>query len=217
MNWLDGQSAGFLEANNKFSEMSKPINQMKVGQTLLDKIQPALSDYGALGKETSARYAKALKDSMQTVKQATGFKQPIEKLMNPKDLEMLKNVGRDLARKSNAQELGMAGGSNTFQNLAMNSLIDQSATPKLTNATIKTIDALLGHAPLGFNLLAPSNLIKGENSALQQKLAEALLNPQEAARLMDLANKLPSAKGEMFKKLIQGGALSMPTQNQGEQ
>lgn len=217
MGWLDSQKAGFLEANNKFAEMSKPINQMKVAQTLLDKIQPALSDFGALGKETAATYARALKNSMQTVKEATGFKQPIEKLMSAKDLEVLKNVGRDLARKSNAQELGMAGGSNTFQNLAMNSLIDQSATPKLTNATIKTIDALLNKAPLGFNLLAPSNLLKGENAALQQKLAEALLNPQETARLMDLANKLPSAKGAMLKKLIQGGMLSIPAQNQGEQ
>ena len=37
MGWLDNQSAGFLEANNKFAEMSKPINQMKVGQALLEK------------------------------------------------------------------------------------------------------------------------------------------------------------------------------------
>jgi hypothetical protein len=60
-------------------------------------------------------------------------------------------------------------------------------------------------------------LLKGENAALQQKLAEALLNPQETARLMDLANKLPSAKGNMLKKLIQGGMLSIPAQNKEEQ
>jgi hypothetical protein len=217
MGWLDNQSAGFLEANNKFAEMSKPINQMKVGQNLLSKIEPAISNFGALGQETAAKYAKALTDSLQTVKQATGFQQPIEKLMTPQQMETLTNVGRDLARKSNADVLGKGVGSNTFQNLAMNSLINQSATPKLTNATIKTIDALLSHAPLGFNLLSPSNLMKGENQALQQKLAEALLNPQEAARLMDLANKLPSEKGQMLKKLIQGGMLSVPAQKQGEQ
>ena len=217
MGWLDNQSAGFLEANNKFAEMSKPINQMQVGQNLLNKIEPALSNFGALGQETAARYAKALKDSLQTVKEATGFQQPIEKLMTPQQMELLNNVGKDLARKSNADILGKGVGSNTFQNLAMNSLVNQSATPKLTNATIKTIDALLSHAPLGFNLLSPTNLMKGENQALQQKLAQALLNPQEAAKLMDLSNQLPSAKGEMLKKLIQGGMLSVPAQNQGEQ
>jgi hypothetical protein len=216
MKWLDNRSAGFLEANNKFAEMSKPINQMKVGQNLLDKIEPALSEYGALGKETAAKYAKALKDSLQTVKEATGFKQPIEKLMTPKQMDTLQNVAKDLARKSNAQELGLGAGSNTFQNLAMNSLINQSATPKLTNATIKTIDALISKAPFGVNLLAPSNLVKAENIALQQKLAKALLDPQEAARLMELVNKQPSAKAEMIKKLIQGGMLSIPAQNKGE-
>lgn len=217
MGWLDNQGSGFLEANNKFAEMSKPINQMKVGQNLLDKIQPALTNYGALGKETAARYAKALKDSMQTVKESTGFNQPIEKLMTPQQMEILNNVGKDLARASNADVLGKGVGSNTFQNIAMNNLINQSTSPRLTGATIKTIDALLSHAPFGVNLLAPSNLMKGENIALQQKLAEALLNPQEAAKLMDLANKLPSEKGQMLKKLIQGGMLSIPAQKQGEQ
>ena len=138
-------------------------------------------------------------------------------LYNGGNTQLLNNVGKDLARKSNADILGKGVGSNTFQNLAMNSLVNQSATPKLTNATIKTIDALLSHAPLGFNLLSPTNLMKGENQALQQKLAQALLNPQEAAKLMDLSNQLPSAKGEMLKKLIQGGMLSIPAQNQGEQ
>lgn len=217
MGWLDNQSAGFLEANNKFAEMSKPINQMQVGQNLLNKIEPALSSFGALGQETAARYAKALKDSLQTVKEATGFKQSIDKIMTPQQMETLTNVGRDLARKSNADVLGKGTGSNTFQNLAMNSLINESATPKLTGATIKTIDALLSKAPFGVDLLAPSNLMKGENQVLQQKLAQALLNPQEAAKLMELANQLPSAKGQMLKKLIQGGMLSVPAQNQGEQ
>jgi polyhydroxyalkanoate synthesis regulator phasin len=189
---------------------------MQVGQNLIEKISPALSDFGALGKETAAKYAQALRNSLQTVKEATGFEQPIEKLMTPQQMETLTNVGKDLARRSNMQELGRGVGSNTFQNMAMDNLISQSANPKMTGITLKTLDAILNKIPVA-NALSPTNLMKGENAALQQKLAEALLNPQEAARLMDLANKMPSAKGEMLKKLIQGGMLSVPAQNQGEQ
>jgi len=206
----------YKQAMSEFSRLSQPINQMQVGQNLIEKISPALSDFGALGKETAAKYAQALRNSLQTVKEATGFEQPIEKLMTPKQMETLTNVGKDLARRSNMQELGRGVGSNTFQNMAMDNLISQSANPKMTGLTLKTLDAILNKIPVA-NALSPSNLMKGENQALQQKLAEALLNPQEAARLMDLANKMPSAKGEMLKKLIQGGMLSFPAQNQGEQ
>lgn len=201
-------------ARKTFADMSQPINQMQVGQSLMDKISPALSDHGALGKETGAKYAQALRNSLQTVKSATGFEQPMENLMLPDQMSTLNAIGQDLARKGNAQELGRGVGSDTFQKLSMGNLADQSGAPLATNAAVGIANAGLGHLPFGLSLLAPKNIYSGKDAIMQKMLSDALLNPSETARLMSGAtnNALPSQLGNALRSVTSPLMMSIPAQ-----
>jgi len=77
----------FKQAEQNFAQLSQPINQMQIGQELLNRMQPALADYGALGSETAAKYAQALRNADQTAKTATGFKgATLERTLTPEQM-----------------------------------------------------------------------------------------------------------------------------------
>ena len=70
---LDDSVPEYQAAREAFAQGSVPINQMQVGQELLNKVQPALAQHGALGRETGSQYATALNDVRgNLVKNATG-------------------------------------------------------------------------------------------------------------------------------------------------
>ncbi len=70
--WLAKSIPEYGAAKQAFAKGSAPINQMQVGQSLLDAASPALNDFGALGRETGATYARALRNADQTAAKATG-------------------------------------------------------------------------------------------------------------------------------------------------
>lgn len=207
--WLEKAIPEYGQANAAFRAGSRPINQMQVGRELLERIQPALADHGALGRETGARYAQALRNSEQTARTATGFgRNALEQVMEPGQMQTLNAVGQDLARKATAQDLGRGVGSNTFQNLAMENIAQQSGMPAATS--------FLLNLP---GVSRATNWVYRETDArTRAQLAQALLNPRDAAMLMRQAQgnpRLAAALREIQRTAIPtGAALALPNAQQ---
>lgn len=200
IDWMEQRNPDFMAARTQYADLSKPIDQMKVGQYLLDKAAPALADYGALGKETGATFARALRNADQTVKAATGFKgntSGLEGLMTPQQLATLTGVGQDLARKSNAQDLGRGIGSDTFQKMAMSNIAEQSGVPRVMGGLLSLP---------GVNR-ATRWIYEDADTKMQGLLADALLNPSETAKLMAGAKRLPLPNNPKTRKLIEQSLL----------
>lgn len=198
--WLEKSIPEYSAAKAAYAAGSRPINQMQVGQKLLNDISPALADHGALAKETASKYALALRNSEQTANTATGFRQGLDAVMDPGQMDILNRIAQDLARKSNAQDLGRGVGSNTFQNLAMDNLSASVGGP----GVLRALGAIPGVSPtatlvskgiqggLGF-------AYKNADELMRKDIAQALLNPKAAARLMESAAN-PGMVAQLLQK-----------------
>lgn len=200
---VDNGIPAYGQAREKFAELSKPVNQMEIGQALYDKLKPALSDFGQLGAETKASYANALRNGDKLAADATGFKgAKLSNVMTPEQIGTLKGIGQDLARKANAENLGRGVGSDTFQKLAMQNIAEQSGMPRLVG----------GLLDLPVVSRATKWVYRDSDEAAQKVIAEAMLNPAKAAQLMEQVDKgilsnNPKLKQALLQSGIRGGGL----------
>jgi hypothetical protein len=198
LNWLDKSVPEYRQASEAFAEASRPINQMEIGRELLDRVSPALSDFGALGKESGAQFARAMRNADQTAAKATGFSGArLADVMTPRQMQTLNSIGKDLARKTNAQDLGRGPGSNTFQNLAMQNIAEQSGMPR----------AVGGLLSLPGVSRATNWLYRDTDEKVQGLLADALLEPKKGAGLMTSAGKRTLANNPKTRKLLEQAAM----------
>lgn len=201
------------QAERTFAEMSGPINQMDVGRQLYEKLVPALTENSEIPtRVTAQQYANALRNAEQTVKSATGMNRSIEKIMSPEQMTTLKNIASDLARKASADDLAKTVGSTTSQNLAAQNLMRQTMGPLGVPSGWMEGEVLPNVAQA---LLAPYKLT-GADKAINQRLAEALMNPKQAQELL---KRLPAAdQGKLAEILsraaVPAGILSRPNTSQ---
>jgi len=203
VDWMENANPAFKEARTTYSAMSQPINQMQVGQELYNKLAPALSDYGAIGKETPSAFAAVLRNSQPLVEKATGMPgRALEDVLTPEQLASVQGIGQDLGRTFNGQNMGRNVGSDTFQKLAMNNIVSE-----------------MGMGGLGHSLLdipAVSSVAKTlypeANEKMAQKIAAVLLDPQKTAALMQKTQ--PSMSPQMRQLtgqlLMRPGILAAP-------
>jgi SLT domain-containing protein len=203
-NQLKKVEPSFRQAERQYAELSQPINQMQIGQDLLNKLQPALADYGALGSETAAKYAQALRNSDQTAKLATGFKgATLERTMTPEQMGTLTSIAQDLARKANAQNLGRGVGSDTFQKISMANMAQQVGMPIGLVESLGKVPAIGGYL----------TRIYGEaDTQMQQALAKVLLDPQATAKLIAQAN--PGDRSRLMADALRGTLTPSSFMNQ---
>lgn len=205
--WMEDRNPEFKAARTQYAELSKPIDRMKVGRYLEDKVAPALADYGALGQETGATFARALRNADQTVRGATGFRgnSSLEDLMGPQ-MGTLNAIAADLARKSNAQNLGRGVGSDTFQKIAMSNIAEQSGMPRMMGGLL----SLPGVSR------ATRWVYQDADKQMQGLLSDSLLNPKQTAGLMTkaeeklLANN-PKLRKALEQSLLRTGLLGAPS------
>lgn len=177
---LEQIAPGYKEANDNFAAMSKQVNSMEVARDLKKRFEPALNRFGANGREMANEYAKALEASTTSVKKATGMDRPLGQVMQSNDIATLQGVARDLARKSNAESLGKASGSPTAQNIASANMIDRLFSQL-------GVPQSIAETGLARTVMAPyqglANL-SGATQSINERLAQALLNPEDAAMLL---------------------------------
>lgn len=204
VDWMENQNPEFKAARTTYAQMSQPINQMQVGQALVEKLKPALSDYGALGKETAANFAGQLRNSDKLMQNATGFKGigSLESVMGPQNMGSLNGIAQDLGRKANAENLGRGVGSDTFQKLAMQNIAEQSGMPRLMG----------GLLDLPVVSRATKWVYRDSDEAAQKVISEAMLDPKKAAQLMEQVDKgvlqnSPKLKQALLQSGMRGGGL----------
>lgn len=183
--WREGAIPDYATGQKVWADLSKPINRRQIGGELQNRLNPALTDFGDLTRETPQKYAASLRDSDSMVKNATGFDgATLKNTMTKQEMKTINSVAEDLARKTAADENGRGIGSNTFQNLAMQDLGNAAGMPgHLVSA--------LTHVPVVGGLL--SSLAKSGTSAaemdMKAMLSDALLDPKKTAELLRLSHK----------------------------
>ena len=170
--WRGQNIPEYAEAQETFRNLSKPISRMDVGQSLYEKLAPALSDFGPVTRERAESFAGALRDADITAQRATGFKGArFADIMKPSDQETYSAIASDLSRQAESAGAGRGIGSNTFQNLAMQSLAERAGFPG-------TLIGKVTHLP-GIDYAYTR-----AEQAMQRELADILLDPKKAAKML---------------------------------
>jgi hypothetical protein len=199
LDWMDNAIEPYGAARKTFAEMSAPINQMDVGRELYEKLVPALSETAEVPTRiTASQYANALRNAEQTAKRATGMDMPLERIMTPDQMGTLQSIAKDLGRKAGADDLAKTVGSTTAQNLAAENLLRQTLGPLGVPKGWLEGEVLPNMAKA---LLSPYKLMNTDQ-AINQRLAKALMNPQEAAALV--SRLPPGDQGRMLQLLTRG-------------
>lgn len=204
---LQSISPKYIEAKNVFAEMSKPINEMDIVQSIVDH---AVNK--ATGNLTPAAYARALQD--KTAQSVTGMRTAtLEKSMTPQNMATLNAIKDDMTAQLVAQNAGRGVGSDTVQKLAFSNMLDQAGLP--------TFIRNFGPAGAVGNVMqrAAQVAYSDANKRMSEQLARALLNPNETADLMVGAMVNPKLQA-LVNGLKRGGVAigsSVPALIQAQQ
>jgi len=183
--WMDENVPQYGLARNWFARMSRPVNQMEVGQEFRNKLQPALADFGSTSRTRGEMFARALREGDETAARVLGRESAsLDEVLNPLQSSRLKLVAEQLARRTNADELGRAVGSNTGQNLVSQNVLRQILGPLgLPESTMQRA----AESALLQSVMRPVQFAGqiGEQRVMQN-LAKAVLDPKVSAELLRL-------------------------------
>jgi hypothetical protein len=207
VSYLSEASPAYGEALATYKAMSRPINQMDIGQTLRDKALPALTDLGdgSLARVNANSYANALRNADKTAKTATGMQgAKMESVMDPAQMAQITGIGKDMARYASAQELARVPGSPTAQYLGAQNVVRQFLGP--LGIPQSAADSMVGRLATGLMGFP----FKMTQSQTEQLLARALTDPKTAAKIM--ATKDPKTIAEILRPYAAQAAIQADTQ-----
>lgn len=206
VDFLTKASPTYGGAMSTFREMSRPINQMDIGQTLRDKALPALGDLGdgSLARVNANSYANALRNADATARKSTGMTgAKMESVLDPDQLRAVQGIGEDMSRYAAAQELGKVPGSPTAQYLGAQNVIRQFLGP--LGLPQSAADSMVGRIASGA-LSLPFNFTQSQT---EQLLARALTDPKVAAKIM--AAKDPKTIAQLLQPFAAQAAIQADT------
>ena len=204
--FLSESSPAYGEAIDTFRQMSRPINQMDIGQTLRDRALPALTDFNPdLARVNANSYANALRNADATAKKATGMTgAKMADVMTPQQMGQIEGIGKDMGRYASAQELAKVPGSPTAQYLGAQNVIRQFLGP--LGIPQSAADSMVGRLAAGA-LGLPFKLTQSQT---EQLLARALTDPKVAAKIMQTTD--PKTIAEMLRPFAAQVAIQADTQ-----
>ena len=194
---MDDLSPTYGQARQAFAKASPPINQMQVGQSLLNKLEPALTQGQTPIRMNAETFARALREGDTLAQKTTGFEgAKLDQIMTPRQLSTLEALRKDMGRSATASTIGKGVGSNTFQNLAQENLMQQ--------AGVQNLPQLLSR-PVQLTNYVLRSVYGSANEEMKKRLAQALLDPAGkggAAELMKTGLPGPTAKAmaEVLKR-----------------
>lgn len=168
-----------------YTEMSKPINQMETLSDVLKRIQGGTTDKEGNAVLSAAKLNNILKNE--------GAK--LSKVLKPDQFDLLRSLAADLNASQLASSSGKAVGSNTVQNLAQGEILQRALGATMGKSTPAT-------AIIGRLLQIPYGTA---NAQIQSRVAQALLDPAEATRL--LARKA-AAQSPALDALLRGSGAA---------
>jgi hypothetical protein len=105
LSWIAGKSPGYEAARQQFARESVPIDQMRVGQLLEQKLVTPLE-----ASQRPAAFAQGMRDAEGTVRRAIGGPQKgLEDVLNQQQMRSLGGVQSDLQRAAEYKRLAGEG------------------------------------------------------------------------------------------------------------
>lgn len=198
LKWFEGKSANYAAAREAYTELSKPINIMQVGQYLEGKLKPAIETPAG---ERAGVLSQAIKDAPGTLKRSTGQTrfQQLSEILTPDQVKIVEGIRKDLAREAKFAEQSKAG----------------AGAGKAVPA------AELAKSPAFFSKLATVantlvNKLQGKiNEKVALELATEMLDPKLAADVLEKA-LARQAKGERLADPFKQGAKGASRMMRGE-
>jgi len=160
-NVIDAVNPEYAAARSEFARMSQPVNQMEVLQ--------GLNLTNAKGEMTLSKVQSAI-DGLERKMAQPGIK--AEKSLTQDQLGTLAKIRDDLLRQTN-QDLGRSRGSNTYQNIATNNILESALPFGLGELAVNKVGPIVGQVG--------KLMYSGPNEAIKGKLAAMALDPQLAA------------------------------------
>lgn len=181
--WISSNVPALSAADRSFELLSGNINQMQVGQALSNKLLPSLADFGNNTRLNANSYAGAVRNGDALASNVTGQQNAtLSGVLSADQLRTVMQVGDQLARRSNADELGRAVGSNTGQNLISQNVLRQFLGPL---GLPQSMTERASQSALGQSVLRPVQwATKVGEPRVMDVLAQSSLSPQFAARLL---------------------------------
>lgn len=206
----------FRQAEKTFSQMSRPINQMDVGELLSNKLLPATSGADP-ARLNAAQMAGALRHPDQVAKTATGFKRAkLDRVMDPEQLAMIEGVNSDASRIAEMMALGAGHGSPTARRQSIQNFIGDNIEQQapMTSAIIAALGRVPGINYATHGMGAVGNMIGSRmNSSMADKLEMLLASdPQAVKALLMRAKNTPGGllSEPVLPATIRAGLLASP-------
>lgn len=221
--WIQSNVPALKAADAAYAKASAPLNQMEVGTALSNRLQPALADFGNNTRLNANSFAQAVRGGDQLAANATGRTgATLQDVMTPEQLTTIRQVGEQLARRANADELGRAVGSNTAQNLVSQNVLRQMLGPL---GLPQSMGERAAQSTLGQSILRPMQwAAQAGEPRVMDKLAQAALDPKVAAGLLRMKSSNKAAQMIWARQGLLGpigqtaiGGLLAPSANAAQQ
>lgn len=165
--WLRKKSPEFAKAEDIFAQEATYTTRMKAGQVLGKKLKPKLG-----AKERATQFANAIENAENLIKKETGRYQPLEEILKPKQMNIIRRIESELSRDVRLKEQATAGMKR--MNEIMGTMHDIPKVHILKTAMV-IMNAILKR-------------IEGRNQAVNLKMiAEKMKDPKEMARIIKSA------------------------------
>jgi len=175
-----------------YKTASRKIGQVNVGEALLDK-GPNIRAIGEIPELSPDKFAGAAADLDRTVQKATNFRRATaERVLTPRQIEVVDEVRRDLERYARARDRGRAVGSNTVQNAIGGNRVQDAVGP---------VGAAMIEPASGAALLALNAIRKNYGEKVAAIVNEAMLDPNRAAEILAA---LPPKSRRMIVQQVAG-------------
>jgi hypothetical protein len=186
----------YTQARQTYAQMSRPINQADV----VEEIGKRATNFR--GDMTPAAFTRAIDD--KTAQAVTGqVNATMAGVMEPAQMQTLDAIRKDLLRQDFAQTAGRGVGSDTVQKLAYSNLMGSSGLPAWATALPRSIG--VGGIAQRMGDLA----YKSANEEMSARLAQALLDPQAAAALMQAGMVTPGMQ-RLVNGVTRSGVAASP-------
>jgi len=193
VDWIGKNNKAYDFARKENIRLSKPIDQMKVGQVLKEGLETPAT------KEAPLPFLRAMKDAPKTLKKATGFNgnQNIDDVLNPSQMNAVDKVRESLINQQKGKELASG---------KVGSLGDLSSEIEVS------LPNLLSRPVMAANFILKQ--VGKDKSPEYQKVAEALiLQPKDLAKALDLPPE--NMKRKIAEEIMRKSAIISSSQEMG--
>ena len=198
---LEKQIPDYLEANKRFSELSRPVEQSEILGEILVKAK------GTKENITPAAFIRQSTDALNKKRK------DLAEVLSPEQFRTVKAIEKDLRMHNINVDAPKGGGSSTVKNLAYEEKLGNIGLGSNTTYS-NPISAIVG----GIAKKAGSMLSEGKNDQMKQLLIEALLDPKKAAKIMQNAKVSPksAALGHLLETVNLKASQAVVSDTEGD-